>query len=80
MINDLLLVLAEDHNALEEMMTASLAAGLSRVGSCNGDEITNPQEAQRLIDSLFACANAEYTNSGRRIISILPIDELDKRF
>ena len=80
MINDLLLVLAEDHNALAEMMTASLAAGLSRVGSCNGDEITNPQEAQRLIDSLFACANAEYTNSGRRIISILPIEELDKRF
>ena len=80
MINDLLLVLAEDDNALAEMMTASLAAGLSRVGSCNGDEITNPQEAQRLIDSLFACANAEYTNSGRRIISILPIEELDKRF
>ena len=46
----------------------------------NGDEIKNPQEAQRLIDSLFACANAEYTNSGRRIISILPIEELDKRF
>ena len=80
MIGDLLLVLSEDHNALEEMMAASLAAGLSRVGSCNGDEITNPQQAQRLIDSLFACANAEYTNSGRRIISILPIEELDKKF
>ena len=80
MIGDLLLVLSEDHNALPEMMTANLAAGLSRVGSCNGDEIKNPQEAQRLIDSLFACANAEYTNTGRRIISILPIEELDKRF
>jgi DNA mismatch repair protein MutL len=80
MIGDLLLVLSEDHNALAEMMTANLAAGLSRIGSCNSDEIKNPQEAQRLIDSLFACANAEYTNTGRRIISILPIEELDKRF
>ena len=80
MIGDLLLILSEDHNALEEMMTANLAAGLSRIGSHNSDEITNPQEAQRLIDSLFACANAEYTNSGRRIISIIQIDELDKRF
>ena len=80
MIGDLLLVLSEDHNALEEMMTANLAAGLSRIGSCNCDDVSNPQEAQRLIDSLFACANAEYTNSGRRIISILPIEELDKRF
>ena len=80
MIGDLLLVLSEDHNALPEMLTANLAAGLSRVGACNGDEIKNPQEAQSLIDNLFACANAEYTNNGRRIISILPIDEIDKRF
>ena len=80
MIGDLLLVLSEEHNALEEMMTANLAAGLSRVGSYNGDDIKNPQEAQRLIDSLFACANAEYTNNGRRIISILTIEEIDKRF
>ena len=63
MIGDLLLVLSEEHNALEEMMTANLAAGLSRVGSYNGDDIKNPQEAQRLIDSLFACANAEYTKA-----------------
>ena len=80
MIGDLLLVLSEDHNALEEVMTANLASGLARIGSHNSDSINNPQEAQRLIDSLFACANAEYTNSGRRIVSIIPLDELEKRF
>ena len=80
MIGDLLLVLSEDHSALEEMMTANLAAGLARIGALSCDSVSNPQEAQRLIDSLFACANAEYTNSGRRIVSIIPIDELDKRF
>jgi hypothetical protein len=80
MIGDLLLVLSEDHSALGEVMTANLASGLARIGSCSCDAIANPQEAQRLIDSLFACANAEYTNSGRRIISNLPIEELDKRF
>lgn len=80
MIGDLLLILAEDHGALEEMMTANLAAGLARIGSLSGDPVTNPDEAQRLIDSLFACSNAEYTNSGRRIISMIPMDELEKRF
>ena len=80
MIGDLLLVLSEDHSALQEVMTANLASGLARIGSCSCDAIANPQEAQRLIDSLFACANAEYTNSGRRIVSIIPLDELDKRF
>ena len=80
MVGDLLLVLSEDHNALEEVMIANLASGLARIGSCSSDAISNPQEAQRLIDSLFACANAEYTNSGRKIVSIIPIDELEKRF
>lgn len=80
MIGDLLLVLAEDHGALEEVMAANLAAGLAHVGALSCETVTNPDEAQRLIDSLFACGNSEYTNSGRRIISIIPLDELEKRF
>ena len=80
MIGDLLLILSEDHSALEEMMTATLAGRLARLGALSGDSVTNPAEAQRLIDSLFACGNPEYTAGGRRIISIVSIDELDKRF
>ena len=41
---------------------------------------TNPAEAQRLIDDLFACENAEYTNTGRRIVAIINAEEIDKRF
>ena len=80
MIGDLLLILAEDHSALEEMMTATLAGRLARLGALICDSVTNQTEAQRLIDSLFACGNPEYTAGGRRIISIVSIDELDKRF
>ena len=80
MVGDLLLILSEDHSALEEMMTANLAGRLARLGALSSDSVTNPTEAQRLIDSLFACGNPEYTAGGRRIISIVSIDELDKRF
>ena len=80
MIGDLLLILSEDHSALEEMMTATLAGRLARLGALSGDSVTNPTEAQRLIDSLFACGNPEYTAGGRRIISIISMDEMDKRF
>ena len=80
MIGDLLLVLSEDHNALPEMMTANMAARFARLGAFNGDSISNPAEAQRLIDALFACENAEYTSTGKRVISIIPLDELEKRF
>ena len=80
MVGDLLLVLSEDHNALPEMMTANMAARFARLGAFNGDTVTNPAEAQRLIDALFACENAEYTSTGKRVISIIPLDELEKRF
>ena len=80
MIGDLLLILAEDYSALPEMMAANMASKLARLGSLSGDPVTNPTEAQQLIDRLFACENTEYTSSGKRIVSIIPVDELDKRF
>ena len=80
MIGDLLLILAEDHNTLPEMMMANMASRFARLGSLSADQLTNPAEAQRLIDTLFASENPEYTSSGRRIVSILSMDDIDKRF
>ena len=80
MVADLLLILAEDHSALSEMMTANMASSLARLGSLSGDSVTNPVEAQRLIDQLLACDNAEFTSTGRRIITIVPVDDIDKKF
>ena len=80
LIGDILLVLSEDHGTLEEMMTANLAARFARLGALSCDNPSNPAEAQRLIDSLLASENPEYTSAGKKIISIIPIDEIDKRF
>ena len=80
MVSDLLLILAEDHSALPEMMTANMSSRFAKLGAHSGDAVTNPMEAQRLIDDLFACENAEYTASGRRIVTIIPIEEIDRKF
>ena len=80
MVGDLLLILSEDYNALPEMMIATMASKFARLGSLSGEALTNPMQAQRLIDQLFACDNPEYTASGRRITTIMSIDELDKKF
>ncbi len=80
MIGDLLLILSEDHSALPEMMAANMASKFARLGALSGDPVTNPMEAQRLIDELFACENAEYTSTGRRVMSLIPIEEIDKKF
>ena len=80
MVADLLLVLSEDHSALPEMMAANMASRFAVLGSVRADAVTNQTEAQRLIEQLLSCANAEYTSTGRRIISIIPMEELDKKF
>ena len=80
MVGDLLLILAEDHSALPEMMAANMASRFARLGAFSADPVTNPMEAQRLIEQLFTCENPEYTSAGRRVMSLLPVDEIDKKF
>ena len=80
MVGDLILILADDHSALPEMMEQSLAQKFAVLGASGGDQITSPVEAQRLLDALLSSSNPEFTSAGRRIISILPLDELEKRF
>ena len=80
MIGDLLLILSEDSSALPEMMIANMAARFAKLGSLSADSVTNPVEAQRLMDDLFACENAEYTSSGRRIVAMIDAEEIDKKF
>ena len=80
MIGDLLLILAEDHSALPEMMAANMASRFARLGAFSADPVTNPMEAQRLIEQLFACENPEYTSAGRRVMSLLPVEDIDKKF
>ena len=80
MVGDLILILADDHSALPEMMEQSLAQKFAVLGASGGDQISSPVEAQRLLDALLSSSNPEFTSAGRRIISILPLDELEKRF
>ena len=80
MVGDLILILNDDHGALPEMMVQSLAQKFAVLGASGGEKLSSPTEAQRLLDALLGSTNPEFTSSGRRIISILPLDEIDKRF
>ena len=79
MVGDLILILNDDHGALPEMMVQSLAQKFAVLGASGGEKLSSPVEAQRLLDALLGSSNPEFTSSGRRIISILPLDEIDKR-
>jgi DNA mismatch repair protein MutL len=80
MVGDLILILADDHGSLPETMVQSLAQKFAVLGASGGEKLSSPTEAQRLLDALLSSTNPEFTSSGRRIISILPLDEIDKRF
>ena len=80
MVGDLVLILADDQGSLPETMVQSLAQKFAVLGASGGEKLTSPTEAQRLLDALLSSTNPEFTSNGRRIISILPLDEIDKRF
>ena len=50
------------------------------LGSLNVEPPRNAFEAQGLIDTLFACENAELTAGGKKITVLANIDELEKKF
>ena len=80
MVYDLLLILSDSTKNLKEMMDSSTALKFAKLGASTGRNIGSVQEAQALVDALLNCENAEFTPSGQRIISILTLDELEKRF
>ena len=80
LVQDLLLILSDDHTSLPGMFESAMAEKFARLGASEGRPMTSPVEAQRLIDNLFGCENAEYTPGGRRTVFLLPADEIEKKF
>ena len=81
LVSDLLLILADDQGAsLPGVMEQSLAQKFAVLGATGAQKLTSPLEAQRLVDSLLQSENPEFTAAGKRILSIVPADELEKRF
>ncbi len=77
---DVLIALNDNSAALTGIVESAMAEKFARIGAGGGSNIASPIEAQRLIDTLFGCENSEYTSRGLKIMTILPMDEIDKKF
>jgi hypothetical protein len=78
---DVLIAITETGTAtLAGMMESSMAEKFAKMGSARGEKITSAQQARKLIDTLFGCSNAEFTSSGLKILSIIPLGEIDSKF
>lgn len=80
MIYDMIVALRDDHNSMAAVMQSAMAERFARLGAAGDNSSVSAAEAQRLIDALFACENAEYTSSGHKTMIMIPEEELDGKF
>ena len=80
MVSDIILILSEGVSSLPGVMEAAMAERFARLGAAEGDLLRSDYEAASLAESLFACENAEYTSSGKKIITVLDENQLEKLF
>ncbi len=78
-IDNLLAELREASAQLKERRQTTLAASLARTAAGNSTEALQPEEAQTLIDHLFACETPSVSPSGKPAVHIIPMEELDKK-
>ncbi|MDR3184769.1 MAG: DNA mismatch repair endonuclease MutL [Prevotellaceae bacterium] len=64
---------------LKENRHAALAASLAKTATGYAAETLKPEEAQALIDRLFACETPSICPAGKPVMHIIPIEELDKK-
>ena len=82
--HDLLEMLIEEYKETRQKIkgsaTMTLAAALARAGAIEYGKAMQYREMQRLVDELFACENPNYSPGGKKIITILPLEEIDMLF
>ena len=80
MVQDLLLILADDSVSLPGVMESAMAEKIALLGASSCDPLSSPMEARALMDSLLSSANQELTISGKKTMAVLTMAQIDKLF
>ena len=80
LIYDFLESFKENASSQESDIHQRLAASLAKASAIPYNRQLEPIEMQDLVDKLFACQHPNVSPEGRPTISMIAIDELDKRF
>jgi len=80
LIDQLVYDLTELGNSQLEDARQKYAATLALSAALCGKESMNNQQAQLLIDTLFACREPSFSPSGKPCSTIITLEEIDKRF
>lgn len=80
LVSDICSILSDGTSTIDEVMKSSMARKFAILGASNAEIVRNSEDAQAILDTLFACENPETTSDGRRIAVIIPEEDFEKRF
>lgn len=80
MVEDLVRIFSDNVSALPEVMKSSMAEKIATLGALNRSSLISSRDAGQFLDTLFACDNAEFTPGGRKVLRIVGMEEIEKKF
>lgn len=63
---------------VKEKAREKVAVSLAKASAINYGQLLQPDEISELIDNLFACQTPNYSPTGKKIVSILPVEDFEK--
>ncbi|MBN1598607.1 MAG: DNA mismatch repair endonuclease MutL [Bacteroidales bacterium] len=79
---DILEQLLEEYKTTEQKVggsaTKAVAASLAKAAATPYGKYLHTSEMQQIVDELFACENPNYSPDGKKIVAIVPLEQLDK--
>jgi DNA mismatch repair protein MutL len=81
---EMLEILLEDYKTTQETPSDGakdkLASAMAGASAIPYGKVLTPGEMEDLFDTLFACQSPNYSPKGKPVISILTLDDIDKKF
>lgn len=79
-INSMLLLVGEGYVVVNDTLHEEIVASMARYMAIGYGKQLSQEEMADINNKLFACKMPNYTPSGRQIVAILTMDEIDKLF
>lgn len=79
-LNSMLMLTGEDYIAIKDSMKETIVASMSRYLAIGYGKQLSQEEMADINNKLFACQMPNFTPSGKPIVSIIGIDDIDKLF
>ncbi len=81
---EMLEILIEDYKITQSDPSSGakekVAAAMAGASAIPYGKVLNQKEMEDLFDTLFACKSPNYSPKGKPVISIIPLEEIDKKF